>query len=109
MLKTNHIDNRRDVGGDYFKLLYIRKCNMTLQEHLNNFNKEEYWILKSTGNQRLVTYDDMITFKYSNYILFKKDKYDINIILEWCDFIKPIQYLDKPTPPFSPTKIIIKN
>ena len=111
-LKTNHIENRRPVGGDYFRLGYDRICNKTLESHLKKFNYNDYYILKSSGHQRLVTYDDLLEFKYACYVLFKKDLYDIDKIIEWVDYLKSIggvQYLDKPTPPFNPKKIKIMN
>ena len=109
-LKTNHIGNVKPVGGDCFKLAYARRYNKTLEDYLPLFNQEDYYILKSTGHQRLVTYDDMLTFKYSGYIFFKKSIYDIDKIIEWIEYFKSmggVQYLDKPTPPFNPKKIKI--
>jgi len=111
-LKTNHMVNGRPVGGDYFKLMYARKSNKKLEDYLPLFNKEDYYILKSTYHQRLVTYDDLLEFKYACYVFFKKDLYDIDKIIEWVDYLKSIggvQYLDKPTPPFNPKKIKIMN
>lgn len=55
--------------------------------------------------------------KYYNSLGFiskiedKKDLYDVNRILEWVEWFKDlggVQYLDKPTPPFPPQKIIIR-
>jgi hypothetical protein len=109
-LKTNHIVNARPVGGDYFKLIYARKSNKKLEDYLPLFNQEDYYILKSSGHQRLVTYDDLLEFKYASYVFFKKDLYDIGKIMIWIDWFKSIggvQYLDKPTPPFNPKKIKI--
>ena len=111
-LKTNHIENRRPVGGDYFRLGYDRICNKTLESHLKKFNYNDYYILKSSGHQRLVTYEDMLTFKYSGYIFFKKSIYDIDKIMIWIEYFKSmggVQYLDKSTPPFNPKKIKIMN
>ena len=109
-LKTNHIENRRPVGGDYFKLTYGRKCNKTLESHLKKFNYNDYWVLKGSRHQRFVSYEDMLTFKYSAYIFFKKSIYDIDKIIEWVDYLNNfggMQYLNKPTPPFNPKKIKI--
>ena len=111
-LKTNHMVNGRPVGGDYFKLMYARKSNKKLEDYLPLFNKEDYYILKSTYHQRLVTYDDLLEFKYSGYIFFKKDLYDIDKIMIWVDWFNDnikgkSGYLNKPTPPFNPKKIKI--
>jgi len=109
-LKTNHIVNSRPVGGDYFKLIYARKSNKKLESHLKKFNYNDYWVLKSSRHQRFVSYEDMLTFKYSGYIFFKKSIYDIDKIIEWVDYLNNfggVQYLNKPTPPFNPKKIKI--
>ena len=107
-LKTNHIENVRPVGGDCFKLVYARRSNETLESHLKKFNYNDYWVLKGSRHQRLVTYNEFTRFKYSAYTLFNKSIYNIDNILEWCSFMKPVQFLSKPTPPFSPKKLIIK-
>jgi hypothetical protein len=110
-MKTNHIADTRPVGGDYFKLIYLRKCKRTLQSHLDKFDHNDYWILKSTGHQRIITYEDLLEFKYSGYIFYKKDLYDIDKIVEWINWFKEkggVKYLSRPTPPFSPNKIIIR-
>jgi len=107
-MKTNHISNGRKVGGNYFYLVYDRRVSNTpLKYYLDKFNHEDYYILKSTKNQRLITYDELLEFKYSGCIFFRKDLYNIESILEWCD-LKLFIFINKPTPPFSPSKIIIK-
>ena len=104
--------NVSKVGGDYFNLIYSRRTDKTLKDYINLFNPDDYYILKSTNRQRLVSYDDFLEFKYSGYIFFKKDIYDINHILEWIEFREwgrsGVQYLVKPFPPFNPNKIKIK-
>jgi hypothetical protein len=110
-MKTEHIANRRIVGDDYFRLIYSRKCKMTLKTHLDKFDPNEYWILKSSYTQRIVLYKDLLDFKYSGYIFFKKDLYNIDKIMEWVDWFKEkggVQYLSRPTPPFNPNKIIVR-
>jgi len=110
-MKTDHIENRRQVGGDYFKLTYARRSNKTLQEHIKNLDLNAYWIMKATRHQILVSIEELIEFKYSGYIFFKKELYNIENILDWCNWMKSIggiQYLTKPTPLFNPQKIIIK-
>ena len=102
------IENRRKVGGDYFKLGKT-KSNKTLDDFKCLFNKEDYWIYKTTRHQFLV--DDYEDFKYVGYMFFKKDKYNkehIDRWIEWMKFIGGIMYMSKPTPPFPPEKIIIK-
>ena len=106
-MKTNHISKINKIGGDYFRLFYLRASNTPLKYYLDKFNHEDYYILKSTRNQRLITYDELLEFKYCGCIFFRKDLYNIESILEWCD-LKLFIYLVKPTPPFSPSKIIIK-
>ena len=108
-MKTNHISNGRKVGGNYFYLVYDRRVSNTpLKYYLDKFNHNDYHILKFTNNQRLITYDELLEFKYCEYAFFKKDLYNIESILEWCDTFM-IKFLVKPTAPFSPSKIIIKN
>jgi len=111
-MKTDHIENARVVGGDYFRLIYVRKSNKTLQSYLDKFNPSDYHIVKCSSRQKVVSYEEMLEFKYSGYIFFLKELYDVNDILEWMskDF-NPQQsfcYLVKPTPPFSYNKVIIK-
>lgn len=109
--KCDHIENGREVGGDYFRLIYSRKCNKKLEDHLSKFNPDDYWIVKATRHQRFVSYDELLEFKYAGYTLFKKDLYDIDKIFKWIDFFNElcgIQYLVKPIPPFSLNKIIVR-
>jgi hypothetical protein len=107
------IENARPVGGDYFRLIYVRKSNKKLEDYLNKFNPDDYWIYKSSNKQREVTYEEFLEFKYSGYIFFKKDIYNKENIDLWIDFLYKFgnggtQYLNKPLPPFNPNKIIIK-
>ena len=105
------IENIRKVGGDYFRLWHSRSSNLYLKDFIDEFNFNDYWCFKMTRHQKLVNYEDFLKFKYSCYILFKKDLYDVDKILEWVEWFKDlggIQYLDKPTPPFPPQKIIIR-
>jgi hypothetical protein len=106
-MKTNHIINGRKVGGDYFMISFSRTSNTPLSEYLTKFNPEDYFIVKSPRNQKVISYEELLQFKYSQYAFFRKNVYNINNILQWCNFIS-FQYLSKPTPPFSPNKIIIK-
>lgn len=111
MNTSKTIANRRNVGGDYFKLIYLRSSNLYLKDFIDKFDFSDYWCFKATRHQKLVNYEEFLEFKYSGYTFFKKDLYDINRILEWiewCKMIGGIQYLVKPIPPFPPQKIIIR-
>lgn len=105
------IENARSVGGDYFSLIYVRSSKKTLDYFIPLFNFDDYYCLKSTRHQQLITYQEFLQLKHSRYIFFKKSQYDIEQIFEWINYFKSIggiQYLSKPTPPFSATKIIIR-
>jgi hypothetical protein len=101
------------ITSKWFKLIYSRKETKTLQDHLDKFNIEEYFIYKVTNRQRQVSIEDLYEFKYGGYILFKKDIFDKEYIDIWIEYLnqdklRGIQYLSKPLPPFNPSKIIIK-
>jgi hypothetical protein len=105
------IINARIVGGDYFSLIYARKSNKYLEDFLALFNFDDYWNYKGSRHQVIVTYGELLEFKYSRYIFFKKDLYDKEYIDMWLYHLKltgGIQFLDKPFPPYHPNKIIIK-
>jgi hypothetical protein len=105
------ISNNRKVGGDFFFLQALKKSKHKLNYFLEKFNPDDYFIYKSTAKQKKVSIEDFLEFKYCVYILFKKGVYDndnINIWIDWSNNIGGINYLVKPTPPFSPEKIIIK-
>ena len=112
-MNTNKtIENRRQLGNDYFKFIYSKKSINKLSDFIDKFKFDDYWCFKITGRQRLISEEDFLKFKYSGYIFFKKDKYDKDKIQEWIDWSLInniyIQYLNNPTPPFSNKKIIIK-
>jgi len=105
------IRSTRKVGGDYFILIYTRRSKNKLDYYLPLFKFDDYWCFKSTNKQRLISYDEFIEFKYSGYIFFRKDLYDLNHIQYWINWMNSfggIQYLSIPLPPFNPQKIIIK-
>ena len=111
MNTSKRIENSRKVGGDYFRLQVRRISNLYLKDFIDKFNFDDYWCFKSSTHQRLVNEKDFLEFKYACYIFFRKDLYDVSKILEWvewCKNIGGIQYLVKPTPPFSPKKVMIK-
>ena len=114
-MNTNKtIENTKQVGYDYFRLYHLKKSKKYLKDHLRNFNPNDYYIFKSTSKQRLISYEEFLEFKWSGYMFFKKDLYDINHINNWIDYwkLRGIKsrwfYLAKPFPPFNPDKIIIK-
>jgi len=101
----------RKVGGDYFRLIYLRRSKNKLDYYLPLFNFDDYWCFKSSSKQRLISYDEFIEFKYSSYTFFRKDLYDLNYIQYWIDWMNSfsgIKFINMPLPPFSPQKIIIK-
>jgi hypothetical protein len=108
-MKTDTISNIRPVGGDYFFLFYnsTRHNLKPLKYWLEEFKVEDYWIYKATGKQKLVSIEELKEFKYSGYIFFHKSKYIPENMQQWIDFIT-VQFMDKPTPPFPPTKIIVR-
>ena len=105
------ISNCREVGGDYFTLKYLRSSNLYLKDFIDKFNFDDYWCFKTTDKQKIYNYDEFLKFKYSRYAFFRKDLYDVNRILQWIDWFRDlggVKFLDKPTPPFPPQKIIIR-
>ena len=115
MNEINTISNRREVGGDYFKFIKDNNSNTHLKDYINLFNFDDYWCYKTTNRQRLVNQQEFLELKHSGYTFYKKELYDKDNIDEWIDFIynvgghpKGIQYLVKPTPPFNPNKVIIR-
>jgi hypothetical protein len=110
-MTSKTIENHGKVGGDYFKLIYSRRSKLTLDFYSDKFNPDDYWIYKSTGRFREVTYNDLLEFKYSGYSLFKKEIYNKELIDTWIEFMNRttrFYYLAKLFPPFKPEKIIIK-
>ncbi len=115
MNEIDTIENAREVGGNYFQLYKTKRSDKYLIDFINLFNFDDYWCYKGSNRQKLVTQEEFLEFKNSTYMFLKKDLYDTNNINEWIDFIynvgghpKGIQFLTKPTPPFSPNKVIIR-
>ena len=105
------ISNRRIVGGDYFFLLKQTGFNKKLTDFLPLFNFDDYWCYKTTNKFRQVDYQTFINFEYGGYTFFRKDLYRKEHIERWVEFfisLGGIPYLTKPTPPFRPKKIIIR-
>ena len=99
--------NIRPVGGDNFKILKRTSSDAKdLDFFLKQFNLEDYIILKGSNSFRIVSTEDFLEFKHSNYVFFSKDKYEVNDIQRWLDTINkelkiPVNYLNKPFPPIS--------
>lgn len=113
MITDKSIYNLRVVGSDDFVLLYteIHPGRKKLKDYLPLFDFDDYWCYKKTRNQVVVDYETFINFNYAGYTFFKKDLYIKKDIDRWIEFfisLGGIQYLTKPTPPFSPEKIIIR-
>jgi hypothetical protein len=104
------ISSTRTVGGDYFSLIYSKPSKNKLGDFLGDFNFDDYWCFKATHRQRLASYEDLLEFKNAEYVFFRKDLYQLNRLTEWIDWMVDlggIQFLHKPTPPFSPAKVKI--
>jgi len=101
--KIKTISNNRKVGGDCFRLDYLKNSKLYLDYYLNQFKIEDYWIIKSTNKLRIVSIENFLEFKYSGYILFKKSIYKKEWIESWIDFISinniEIKFLHKQFPP----------
>jgi hypothetical protein len=111
MNNTKNIVSVRSLKGEHFEIKYHRGSDKYLKDFIHLFNFDDYWCYKKTRHQRLVTKQEFLDFKHSGYVFFKKELYDINKIDEWVDWMKSmggIQYLSRPTPPFSPNKVIIR-
>ena len=94
---------RRNLN-DYFKIYKIEsseKRDRPLIQYLT-FDPNNYWIYKTTGKQKEVSYEEFLDFKHSGYTFFKKDLYNKDDINKWIDFLysfTSIPYLSKPLPP----------
>lgn len=109
-LKT--YENRRVVGGDHFRLAYVRRSNLPLQHFLDQLNIDDYVIFKKTSSFKQISYNELLEEKYSAYLFIRKDIYDHSNTMLWFDWIKDnlltIKYLDKPFPNFNPYEKIIE-
>jgi hypothetical protein len=104
------IGNSRKIGGDYFNLQYSNSSSKKLGDHISQFNFEDYWCFKGSHRQRLTSYEELLEFNHSKYTFFRKDLFPLIRITEWIDWmvnLGGINFLDKPTPPFSPQKVKI--
>ena len=103
-MTDKNIGNSRKVGGDFFKLVLKRDSNHKLDYYTNQFNLDDYYIYKCGKPFREVSIEDLYDFRYTGYILFRRDSYCNQEINEWIDFVSDIQrnyiqYLHKPFPP----------
>jgi hypothetical protein len=91
------------INGDWFVLIKARKMKKlyTLDELLEKFNPEDYWIYKASNKQKLVTTEEMKEFENAGYIFFHKSKYNPDYINHWITHINRLMhtYMAKPTPP----------
>jgi hypothetical protein len=99
------ITNAKNVGGDYFRLIYSRISKNNLQYYLEQFNINEYWIYKSTNKFKQVSIEEFYEFKFSGYIFFRKDVFNnvyINEQIKKLYEIRPSRstpnYFNKPLP-----------
>jgi hypothetical protein len=99
------ITNAKNVGGDYFVFNYSRRSKNNLQYFLEQFDINDYWIYKSSNTFREVTIEEFYEFKYSGYILFRKDVFNnvyINEQIKKLYEIRPSRttpnYFNKPLP-----------
>jgi hypothetical protein len=109
-MKTDNISMIKVNGYDCFYLKYLRASTTPLHFYLEQFNIEDYWIYKCSNKQKLVSIEEFMKFEYAGYIFYKKELYKTEHIDLWINTITRLihSYLSKPTPPFSPNKIIIK-
>mgnify|MGYP003413471107 CR=1 FL=1 len=106
------VENLRPINGDHFRIL---KTNQKQRNYDFNLIKDiikydDYYIYKSSSKQREVTIEEFLEFKNCAYIFFKKDLYEKEWIDMWIEFIISIggiKFLNKPLPPFHPSKINI--
>jgi hypothetical protein len=111
---TRTIKCNNPINSDYFKFISDKSSKSTLKDFIPKLNHNDYFIIKVTNNQKEVSYEEFLKFEYSGYMFFNKHKFNVEQILEWCNFkartetASGLWYLHKPTPPFNPNKIIIK-
>lgn len=93
-------NNIRKIGGDYFRILKGKGwwCNLTYEDILNlNINYDDYVILKSTRNQKIVSKEEFLSFKYSGYLFIKKELFNEDVFNFWVNFIT-FPFIHKPLP-----------
>jgi len=104
------IENRRRVGSDCFIIKKLTQSNKDLDYFTNQFEPDDFYIMKGTGRFKEVSTKDFLIFRYGRYTFFKKEIYDKNWLDLWIDWTNNkinLLFLDKPFPPFNPEKIKI--
>lgn len=93
------ITNNVDKG--YFKLSKNQKSNYTIDYLLNDFNLDDYNILKCSNKFRFIDIKDID--KWAGVIFINKNICSKEDIEKWLDFINDfdyrLMYLHKPFPP----------
>ena len=107
MNKIRTVTTTNPLNGDYFKVQFSRTSSKYLKDIVSSIDFDNYIIMKATNKQKIITKKEFEQFQNAKYIFFKKGKFNIDNIMEWCEF-NMIIFLDKPAPPFPTTKIIIK-
>jgi len=91
----------KNIDKGYFKLSKNQKSNHTINYLLNDFNLNEYHILKCSNKFRFIDVKDID--KYSGVIFFNKNICSKEDIDKWLEFINDFDYrliyLHKPFPP----------
>jgi len=94
------------VNHIYFK--HIKKQNnnitgrFTLKDMLDSVILNDYYIFKATRHFKLISYEELISEKYSGYIIIRKDYINIDEYYIWFKFLKEskmdVYFLLKPLP-----------
>jgi hypothetical protein len=72
------IENRRKVGSDYFIIKKLTQSNKDLDYFTNQFEPDDFYIMKATGRFKQVSTKEFFDFKYAGYVFFKKELYEKN-------------------------------
>ena len=103
------VENLREINGDHFRIGKIKRgYDFNLIKDIIKY--DEYYIYKISNKQREVSVEEFLNFKNCGYIFFKKDLYDKEWIDMWIEYIISIggiNFINKPLPPFHPSKINI--
>ena len=112
-MTTKTIEVVTNKDKDCIRFSFTRGAKFTLEHHIKDLNLEldDYYILKASAKFKIVSIIEFLEFKHCGYMFFKKDKYDINHINLWLNWIHNnggVNFVTKPFPPFNPSLIIIK-
>jgi len=97
---------RREVDSDCFGVEKHKSGKKSLEEYLNMFNIDEYYIIKKTNVFRFL--DESEIEKYAGIVLFKKSIYSKKYLERWFDFNKKYMNINFLTKPFPPEYILEK-